>query len=265
MNLSDPRPEQLQVDALAIRLFDDRRQLGREAAAAVAALIRDLQTRKEEINIIFAAAPSQNELLAALRDDPGIQWSRINAFHMDEYVGLPADAPQNFGYFLKTRLFDIAKPKAVFYLDGNATDPEEECTRYAALLRKYPADLVCMGIGENCHIAFNDPFKADFEDEALVRRVELDLESREQQVNDGCFTQLAEVPVYALTLTVPALLAAPALFVVVPGKSKATAIRQTLLEPISNAHPSTILRRHPEATLFIDRDSAAGFLEKTAE
>lgn len=263
MSSSPTHPDVWQVDTLAVRLFDDRWQLGSQAGADAAACIRDLQTRKDEINIIFASAPSQNELLDTLREAPGIDWSRINAFHMDEYVGLPADAPQNFGHFLKTRLFDFVRPKAVFYLDGNATDPAEECRRYAGLLRQYPADLVCMGIGENCHIAFNDPYQADFDDPEFVRQVALDNKSREQQVNDGCFARFADVPAGALTLTVPALLAAPVVFVVVPGPTKAAAIRHTLREPVSNAYPSTALRRHPDATLYVDRHSAAAFLENS--
>ncbi|MBN8824292.1 MULTISPECIES: glucosamine-6-phosphate deaminase [unclassified Spirosoma] len=244
------------VDTLAVKLFDTRQILGQAAAHEAAEAIRGLLQKQQTVNIIFAAAPSQNEFLAGLASQPGIDWERINAFHMDEYVNLAEDAPQRFGNFLSDRLFSKVPLKAVYYLNGN-TDPDAECNRYAELLQEYPTDIVCMGIGENCHIAFNDPHVAHFDDPVLVKKVGLDLTSRWQQVHDGCFATLSDVPEYALTLTIPALIKAPAIFCMVPAAHKAEAIHHTLTDEISEQYPSTILRQHGNATLFIDRESGA--------
>jgi len=230
--------------------------MGESAAKAVAAKIREIQDSKEEINIIFASAPSQNEFLDVLSNEKNIAWEKVNAFHMDEYVGLANDAPQNFGHFLKVRLFNKVPVKSVFYINGNATDIEKECEHYSGLLTQYPTDIVCLGIGENTHIAFNDPFIADFNDPVLVKKVALDFESRQQQVNDQCFETLGEVPKDAITLTVPALLKAEFAYCIVPGENKADAIRKTVEREISVEFPSTILRNHPNITLYIDKGSS---------
>lgn len=244
------------VDQLKVALFEDRESLGAAAAAQAAAEIRRLLEAQPLVRMIFAAAPSQNEFLDSLIREPGIDWQRVHAFHMDEYVGLTDEAPQRFGNFLGTRLFRKLPFGAVHYLDGNAADPQAECHRYATLLRDHPVDITCMGIGENCHIAFNDPHVADFADPDLVKLVELDETSRQQQVHDGCFATLDQVPRLAITLTIPALVAAPAIFCMVPAAHKAKAVRHTLVDEISEEYPSTILRRHAKAALFIDRDSA---------
>ncbi|RPD42764.1 6-phosphogluconolactonase [Chitinophaga barathri] len=244
-------------DQLKIHRYDTRKQMGAVAAAMVADKIKELLSVQEHLNIIFAAAPSQQEFLETLAADASIPWDRINAFHMDEYAGLHADAPQGFGNFLKARIFGKVPFRAVHYINGNAADLDEECTRYAALLNKEGVDIVNMGIGENTHIAFNDPHVADFEDPATVKVVDLDLACRQQQVNDGCFAALDEVPTHALTLTVPALYRARFVYCMVPGPTKAEAVWQTLNAPIAAEHPSTILRRHPRAQLFIDADSGA--------
>lgn len=248
------------VDQLRVQVAPNRAELGQQAALAAADTIRALQQTQDFINIIFASAPSQNEFLTALAQKTGIDWARIRAFHMDEYIGLPADAPQTFGRYLKQQLFDKVPIREVFYLDGNAHDTQQECLRYSALLDQYPTDIICMGIGENCHIAFNDPHVADFHDTALVKQVELDLASRMQQVHDACFESLEQVPTHALTLTIPALLRAHHLFCMVPAAQKAEAINHTLVDSISETYPSTILRNHAMATLFIDTDSARTFL-----
>ncbi|WP_332369197.1 6-phosphogluconolactonase [Spirosoma telluris] len=187
---------------------------------------------------------------------PGIAWERVNAFHMDEYIGLSDDAPQRFGNFLKTRLFDKVPLNAIYYINGN-NDPGLECKRYEALLHEHPTDIVCMGIGENCHIAFNDPHVAHFNDPVFVKKVGLDITSRWQQVHDGCFATLEQVPEYALTLTIPALIKAPVIFCMVPAAHKAEAIQHTVTDAISEEYPSTMLRQHDNATLFIDQDSGA--------
>ncbi|MFD1142856.1 glucosamine-6-phosphate deaminase [Larkinella insperata] len=252
------------IDQLRVNLFENRQELGLSAAQAVASQIRELQQNQDFVNIIFASAPSQNEFLATLAQESGIDWSRIRAFHMDEYVGLPADAPKSFGLYLKVQLFDKVGITDVYYLDGNTADPEQECGRYSALLEQYPTDIVCLGIGENCHIAFNDPHVADFNDPVLVKRVQLDLTSRMQQVHDECFESLEQVPEYALTLTIPALVRGKHLFCMVPASHKAEAIYHTLVDSVTEAFPSTILRSHGNTQLFIDQDSAKKFLEVTA-
>ena len=218
-----------------------------EAAAA----IRGVLAQKEERNMIFAAAPSQNEMLAALAAQPGIEWNRVNAFHMDEYIGLAPDAPQGFANFLRAAIFTKVPFRSVNCLDGTAAsrDPAAECARYSQLLRRFPVDITCMGIGENGHIAFNDPPVADFDDPALVKPVALDEICRNQQVHDGCFATLDDVPTHALTLTVPALMHAAQVFCVAPAATKARAVRDTLLGDIRTACPASILRRHPAATL----------------
>lgn len=248
--------DQMKKDKLEVKIFENRLLMGNAAASEVAEKIKELLAKQESVNIIFAAAPSQNEFLAALAKEKEIDWSRVNAFHMDEYIGLPADAPQNFGTFLKERFFSKVPLRSVHYLNGNATDIQGECNRYAALLMNYPTDIVCMGIGENCHIAFNDPHVARFEDPSLVKKVDLDNACRQQQVNDGCFHAFEEVPAFALTLTIPALMQATAVYCMVPGPNKAQAVHYTLTEQINEKYPSTILRKHTQATLFIEKDSA---------
>lgn len=230
--------------------------MGAAAAQQAAAAIVRLLAEQPVVNIIFAAAPSQQEFLEALVTAPGIDWQRVHAFHMDEYVGLPADAPQGFGNFLRERIFSKVPFREVFYLNGQASDPAAECRRYAALLEQYPTDIVNMGIGENAHIAFNDPHVADFSDPVLVKVVDLDVACRQQQVNDGCFAAIDDVPRYALTLTIPALMRGRYLFCMVPGEKKATAVRHTVQGVIQPAYPSSVLRTHDAAILYLDQDSA---------
>ncbi|HEY0273130.1 MAG TPA: glucosamine-6-phosphate deaminase [Chitinophaga sp.] len=246
---------QFKKDQLRVNVFTDRRALGRDAAGMAAQRLQELTAAQAQVNVIFAAAPSQNEFLEALAARTDIDWPKINAFHMDEYLGLPANAPQSFGHFLRSRIFEKVPFAAVFYLDGNAPDTDAACDHYTQLLRENPPDVVCMGIGENTHIAFNDPHAADFKDRQWVKQVALDAACRQQQVNDGCFASIAEVPTHAITLTVPALMQAPAVYCMVPGPTKRQAVRHTLLEPVSSAFPSTILRTHGNAMLFLDRDS----------
>ena len=174
---------------------------------------------------------------------------------MDEYIGLPDGARQRFGSFLKEHFFDIVPLGEIHYLLGDQKDPQVEWRRYAELLLRFPAHVVFMGIGENTHIAFNDPHVAHFNDPEMVKIVDLDQACREQQVHDGCFEKLEQVPEHALTLTVPALMKADHIFCMVPGNRKAQAVYHTLTDPVSERYPSTILRTHPSAILFIDKDS----------
>ncbi|MBQ8341683.1 MAG: glucosamine-6-phosphate deaminase [Clostridia bacterium] len=247
----------LKKDLLKVNIYDTRAEMGAAAAKDIKACLLSLLKEKETVNMIFAAAPSQNEVLAALATDREIPWSRVNAFHMDEYIGLAADAPQGFGNFLKAHIFGLADFGSVSYIDITASDAEQECERYARLLAEYPTDIVVMGIGENGHIAFNDPPVADFDDPKAVKPVELDEICRNQQVNDGCFARLEDVPKTAITLTVPTLFAGKHLFCIVPAATKARAVRATLCDDISEKCPATVLRRHASATLYLDGDSSA--------
>jgi glucosamine-6-phosphate deaminase len=246
----------MKVEKLQAKVYVDRAALGRAAGEAAAVKLKELLAKKP-VSVIFAAAPSQNEFLETLVAAKGIDWSRVTAFHMDEYVGLPGSAPQSFGRWLRDRIFDKVKPGKVHYLDGLATDSGKECARYSRLLKESPPDITCMGIGENGHLAFNDPPVADFQDPEVVKVVELDLASRKQQVNDGCFSTLDAVPKTAMTLTIPTLLSAPWIFCMVPGPRKAPAVKRTLEGTIATECPATVLRRHDRAVLFLDKDSAS--------
>ncbi|WP_211746612.1 glucosamine-6-phosphate deaminase [Paenibacillus sp. Marseille-Q4541] len=241
-------------EELKVQVYADRKQMGQDAAALVADQMRNLLQEQERIRMIFAAAPSQNEFLDALGKAEEIDWSRVDAFHMDEYVGLPESASQRFGHFLKRGLFDRVQPGSVHYINPSHK-AEEECTRYTELLTASPVDIVCMGIGENGHIAFNDPPVADFTDPFWMKRVELDEACREQQVNDGCFSHLSEVPTHALTLTIPALLSGKHIYCMVPGPLKRAAVTATLTGPINTSCPASILRTHQGAILFLDEES----------
>ncbi len=247
----------LQKDLLKVNIYETRAEMGKAAAADIKACILSLLEKKETLNMIFAAAPSQNEVLAELASDAQIPWNKVNAFHMDEYIGLSSDAPQGFGNFLKSHIFGLVDFKSVNYIDISAVEAERECARYAELLKKYPTDIVVMGIGENGHIAFNDPPVANFNDPQAVKPVALDEICRNQQVNDGCFATIDDVPTTAITLTVPTLFAGEHLFCIVPAKTKARAVRATLCDEISEKCPATILRRHKSAILYLDGDSSS--------
>lgn len=241
---------------LDVKVYPSRSHMGVEAAEIAAEKLKELLKEKKEINIVFAAAPSQNEFLKALKLQANIEWERVNAFHMDEYIGLDKSAPQGFGNFLKAIIFEDLPFKAVHYLNGSTGNAEAECARYAALLRQYPVDIVLMGIGENGHLAFNDPPVADFNDPKLVKVVELDEVCRQQQVNDGCFSSIENVPLRALTLTLPCLFSANYIYCIVPGSTKSQAVKNTITQDIKEEYPSTILRRHQNAILFVDQDSS---------
>ena len=243
-------------DTLEVRIYDSRDEMGMAAARDIKERIAVLLKEKETINMIFAAAPSQNEVLASLASDPEIEWQRVNAFHMDEYIGLSADAPQGFGNFLKSHIFDLAPFRSV-NLINTESDAEEEARRYSELLRINPTDIVVMGIGENGHIAFNDPPVADFGDPHLVKPVKLDEICRKQQVNDGCFERIEDVPTHALTLTVPTLMSAPHVFCIVPAPTKSRAVKETVYGEVDERCPASILRRKSGAVLYLDPDSAS--------
>ncbi len=242
---------------LKVKILPTRDAMGANAAKDTAQKINELLQEKKEINMIFAAAPSQQEFMHHLILNKSIDWSRINAFHMDEYIGLEKDATQTFGNFLKKHLFSKIPFKSIQYIDGQAQDQEEECNRYAKLLKEFPADIVCLGIGENGHIAFNDPHAADFNDQKIVKVVELDTACRTQQVNEGQFAHINLVPSQAITITIPGLLKGDYMYCMVPAKNKAEAVYRTLNGEIDEECPATILRTKENAVLYLDIESAS--------
>ncbi|NPV81227.1 MAG: glucosamine-6-phosphate deaminase [Firmicutes bacterium] len=257
MQLNPQALKEFIVDKLNVKSYETRQEMGHAAALAVAEGIKKYLSLKGSCTMVFAAAPSQNEFLDALCSFPGIDWPKVVAFHMDEYVGLPAGAPQLFSTYLREHIFNRVKIGKVYFIDGNAANPEEECERYAELIRKNPIDIGCLGIGENGHIAFNDPPVADFNDPKIMKIVQLEERCRMQQVHDGCFPRLEDVPTHALTLTVPALMSCKEIYCMVPGPTKTEAVERTLHGPISTECPATALRKHQKATLFLDAAAAA--------
>jgi glucosamine-6-phosphate deaminase len=247
------------VDKLRVLVFEDRTQMGRAAAVDVAKVIAARQAAARRANVIFAAAPSQNEFLDVLATGVGVDWSRVYGYHMDEYLGIEPDHPASFRRYLNDHLFQRVglPPDRLRLIPGErASRPLKTCVEYEDVLRLEPTDIVCAGIGENGHLAFNDPPVADFLDPVLIKVVRLDPPCREQQVHDGCFNSIDDVPTHAYTLTVPALLSAPVVSVVVPGPRKADAVRDTLRGPVSEACPASALRRHVGARLYLDVESA---------
>ncbi len=248
--------KEFSVDKLLVKAFDNRTNMGVCVAKEFAEYTKNLLEEKLFVNIIFAAAPSQSDFLNALKEEKGIDWGRINVFHMDEYVGIGIKQPQSFAKFVKDLVVDEFKPGKYFHIKGDACSINCECKRYTKLLQKYPTDIVCLGIGENGHIAFNDPGVADFWDKHWVKKVKLDQTCRNQQVNDKCFESIDNVPEYALTLTVPTLMRASAMFCTVPASTKAEAVKRMLEGTIDANCPATALRTHDFARLYLDSDSA---------
>ena len=245
-----------QVGFLKVFCCESREQMGMRAGTDAAAAIRRAIAEKGRANVMFAAAPSQNETLAVLCQADGIDWTKVTAFHMDEYIALPPDHPAGFGNFLRRAIFDRLPFASVHLIRGAAEDPAAEARRYAKLLAEHPLDVCLCGIGENGHLAFNDP-PADFHDPQAVRCVTLDETCRMQQVHDGCFPALDQVPRQALTATVPVLLSAETVICSVPAASKAEAVRRMLRGEIAEDCPASVLRTHRCAGLYLDPDAAS--------
>lgn len=254
MSMSTQPLIQVEVDKLRVRVYEKRMSMGAAAAAMVRKKVRETLAAKDKARIVFAAAPSQNEVLEHLCRADDIDWSRVVAFHMDEYVGLPSSSPQHFSHYLQEHLFQQVNPGEV-HLIRLSQHPEQTCAEYAQLLSAAPIDIVCLGIGENGHIAFNDPGVADFRDPVSVKLVQLDEACRMQQVHDGCFPNLEAVPTQAVTLTVPALMSASHLICAVPGPTKREAVKAVLTGAISERCPASILRTHADCAMFLDIDA----------
>lgn len=243
-------------DQLGVRIYSNRTDAGVAGAEIAACLIREKIARDGSMAIVFASAVSQDPFLAAFRAQPGIAWDRITAFHMDEYTGMSGEHPASFRRFLRERLLDHVPMAAFHQLNGEASDPDAECARYSALLAEAQPSLVIMGIGENGHLAFIDPPVCDFDDPRSVRPVDLDDICRMQQVHDGAFAQLNDVPKQALSLTVPFFLSIPRALVFVNGHHKSNAVQAAIEGPVTEACPASVLRRHQAATMFLDAEAA---------
>lgn len=245
------------VQDLKLRVYESREGMGKAAAMHAAERIAVLASERQSVPIIFATGASQLATLAALTDTPKLPWNQVIGFHMDEYLGIIDDHPASFRRYLRENLTSKTSMQKFHGIDGTAADPGRTCHEYAQLLRSYPPLLCLLGIGENGHLAFNDPAEANFDDPEDVKIVSLDQVCQQQQVSEGWFSSLAEVPSQAITLTIPTLFRVPELILSVPGPRKAHIVKRTLEEEISTRCPATILRRHPNATVYLDSESAA--------
>ena len=244
------------VDRMRVEVHPGGGALAAAAAAAAAEVLRRAVAERGVAHAMFATGNSQLEFTDALVGATGeVPWSDVVVFHMDEYVGAGPDHRAGFRRWIRERIADRVRPRAAHYLDGLA-DPGPECDRYAELLRTHRLDLCCLGIGENGHLAFNDPPVADFGDPLVVKVVELEAACRRQQVNEGHFASLDEVPTEAMTVTIPALLDAATVLAIVPEARKAGPVHRALTGPVSTACPASILRTQPHVTLYLDRGSA---------
>ncbi|WP_149303808.1 glucosamine-6-phosphate deaminase [Pareuzebyella sediminis] len=247
--------QNLTVDKLYVSIYEDPKTLGTAAADFVEDKLREAIAAKGFAHLILATGASQFSFLEALKTRT-IDWQKITVFHLDEYKGISALHPASFRKYLKDRILDAVSPKKIYFLNGDAEDLEQEMQRYTSALEQQDIDIACIGIGENGHIAFNDPPVADFNDSKWVKIVDLDEACRNQQLGEGWFPTLADVPKQALTLTIPAIMRCKAISCVVPDARKAKAVHDTLYNEIDTACPATILRTHPQTRLFLDKASA---------
>ena len=246
---------EFQKDNLTVKIFPNKDDLGKAAAESVAERLNKTIAKKGFANLILATGASQFEFLEHLQQHK-IDWRKITVFHLDEYMGMSITHPASFRKYLKERILDNVQPKKVHYLNGDANDIEAEVNRYEKLLNDHPIDVACIGIGENGHIAFNDPPVADFNDPKLVKVVELDEACRKQQLGEGWFPTFDEVPTHALSLTISAIMRCKHISCVVPDERKADAVYNTLNAGISTACPATVLRNHSDTILYLDAGAA---------
>lgn len=246
---------------LDVRVYPTNQEMGRAAAQETAALLQQAVAQRGMANMVLAAANSQLTFLHALREMPGLPWKAIQVLHMDEYLNLPPGHPASFSLFLRRHLVDHVPIGAFYPVPGHPANVEAACRAYELLLKAHPVDVCCLGIGENGHVAFNEPPVADFDDATWVKQVALDEVSRCQQVGEGHYASLSEVPTHALTMTIPALRAARKMICIVPETRKASAVRGTLLGPVSTDCPASILRETPHAVLYLDADAAGQILQ----
>ena len=256
MTTSDPQKRWL-IDQLPVELYASNEELGQAAAKKAQQILSEAIDKKGFANLILATGNSQLTFLKALRNLGDVDWQKVRIFHMDEYIGINPSHPASFPLFLENHFLQFTKPGHFHPIPSETSDVDSACKAYEALIRQHPADLVAMGWGENGHIAFNDPPDAHFDDPHWVKVVELAEESRLQQVGEGHFTSLDEVPKQAITLTIPALIAPVQIFCIVPEARKASAVKACLSEPVDESRPGSILRTISHATLLLDQDSAS--------
>jgi glucosamine-6-phosphate deaminase len=250
-------PKRLHIGLLEVEIHPTRDAAGAAAAQAAAEAMRNLARSRESFSVIFATGASQISTLAALTSMQDLPWEQVEGFHMDEYIGLSPDRPASFRRYMREKLSSRVPMKQFHEIDGNAPDPERTAAEYAQKLRSAGPQLCLLGVGENGHLAFNDPPVADFADPLDAKVVELDTMCRGQQVAEGWFAGIEDVPQSAITLTIPALMRVPRLIASVPGIRKAAIVRRVLHDPVSTECPATILRTRPGVTIFLDADSAS--------
>ncbi|MGD0732605.1 MAG: glucosamine-6-phosphate deaminase [Terracidiphilus sp.] len=249
---------------MKVEVHEDKESAGKAAAQAIAEHLRRLGAAQDRIGVIFATGASQLGMLRALVSTPNIPWDKIDGFHMDEYVGIDENHPASFRRYLRENLTSQVRMHSFLEVNGSSPDPDAVCREYAERLRASSPQLCLLGIGENGHLAFNDPAEADFHDPEDVKIVTLDSACRQQQTAEGWFGSIDEVPARAITITIPALLRVPTLILSVPGKRKAHIVKRTFTESVSTDCPATILRDHPDATVYLDMESAAELNEVAA-
>lgn len=237
-------------------IFRSRDALGQAAAAKSTEIIQAAIATRGFARILVATGNSQLDVIRHLVAQD-VDWGKVDVFHLDEYIGIRPDHPASFHLWIQTRFVEKTRPRRVEYLDGLAADPDAEAHRYAGLLAAQPVDLAFVGVGENGHVAFNDPHVADFNDPLLVKRVQLDEVSLRQQVGEGHFPDLASVPREALSVTCTGLLRAQYWVCCVPERRKAPAVKAALEGPLTTACPGSLIRSHPRAFVYLDTESAS--------
>lgn len=250
-----PEIKTAQVDQLDIRIASDAQALTQDAATMAQAYLQNLLKQQATVSIILATGNSQLQFLEAIACSNQLDWSRIILFHLDEYLGITAEHPGSFRYYLRQRVEQRVSPRTFHYIEGDASQPLKECDRYSNLLQQQAINLCLLGIGDNGHLAFNEPSVADFDDCDRVKLVKLETKTRQQQVDGGYFPELSAVPGYAYTLTIPTIAKAKKILCLAGGVHKAEVVKQTINRAVSPSFPATILRTLPQATLFCDHDS----------
>ncbi|MEC4983261.1 MAG: glucosamine-6-phosphate deaminase [Oscillatoria sp. PMC 1068.18] len=261
MSYLNPQPtKSLTIDALAVAIYKNPTKLAQAAAQTVQNYLQDVLSQKETATVIWATGSSQLKFLAALTALGGVNWNRVTCFHLDEYLGIKPTHPASFRSYLQEKVENVLQTGKFAYLEGNTKEPLRECDRYAKLIQAQPIDLCFLGVGENGHLAFNEPNLADLHDPDPVKLVKLAKATRQQQITTGYFPKLTAVPKYAFTLTIPTILSAQKIICLAPQKRKSSIIREMLTGKISSACPASFLRQHPHASLFLDT-AAASLLE----
>lgn len=250
----------MQYDKLPVAIYATNAEMGQAAARDARTIIRETLADKGEANVILATGNSQLTFLETLRELEGVDWSKVNVFHMDEYIGIDPNHRASFPRFLHEHFLKFVNVRSFYPIPSQSADVDRACREYEVLLKANTADLVALGWGENGHLAFNDPPFAKFDDPVWVKVVTLDDVSRRQQLGEGHFDSLDEVPNQAITLTIPALLAPKNILCIVPEARKASAVENCLTEPVSEARPGSVLRQVSHAQLYLDKDSAARIL-----